>query len=107
MKNWKETKDISAEKIRQKLKSRIQKHLSQGKDKLILLERRIVDEKRRPKLKADFEQAKITLAKLKDRFKRYEEKAVQYVETNPKKALALATSAGILAGAFWTASRKK
>ena len=100
-------KSLPAEKIQWKVKSQIQKHLSQGKSKLIWLERQIMDEKNRQKLKAEFEKTKEKLVKLKKKFDHYEEKAVLYTEKNPKKALAMAIAAGILAGTLWNSFHKK
>jgi ElaB/YqjD/DUF883 family membrane-anchored ribosome-binding protein len=44
---------------------------------------------------------------LKDKFDSYEQKALHYVEENPKKALAMAAAAGIVVGAVLDSFRKK
>jgi ElaB/YqjD/DUF883 family membrane-anchored ribosome-binding protein len=85
----------------------IQKHLKRGKIKLIRLERELTSGNRRQKLKAEFEKMKVTLVKLKNKFAHYEKMAVQYTQQNPKKALALASAAGILAGSLWSSFRTR
>jgi hypothetical protein len=89
------------------LKSKIQKHLTEGKEKLVLLEKQIISGKNGQKLKADLEKAKEKLMKFKKAFDHYEEKAVHYTEKNPKKALAMATAAGILAATIFLYFKKK
>ena len=91
-------KSQAAKKIYLRVKSQVQKHLTQGKNKLVWLDRQISDEKNRQKLRAEFEKSKTMIGKLKKRFDHYEEKTVHYTEKNPKKALAIAVTAGILAG---------
>ena len=85
----------------------IQERLKQGKIKLIRLERQITGKNNRQKLKAKIEGMNVTLARLKKKFAHYEEKAVQYTQKNPKKALAIATAAGILAGSLWGSFRTR
>jgi len=89
---------LTDKKEQQKLKNQVQKHLSQGKSKLIWLEKKGTD---------DFERSQKNLHKLKDKFDSYEQKALHYVEENPKKALAMAAAAGIVAGAVLDSFRKK
>jgi ElaB/YqjD/DUF883 family membrane-anchored ribosome-binding protein len=89
---------LNDKKEQQKLKNQVQKHLSQGKSKLIWLEKKGAD---------DIERSKNSLHKLKEKFDGYEQKALHYVEENPKKALVMATAAGVLAGAFLDSFRKK
>ncbi len=88
------------------MKKQILKHLEAGKAKLAWLEAKVLDEKKIQKLRDEFEKSKQKMADLKDKFNAYEEKAVQYIELNPKKALAMATAAGVLAGALWGSSGK-
>jgi ElaB/YqjD/DUF883 family membrane-anchored ribosome-binding protein len=89
---------LTNKKEQQRLKDQVQKHLSQGKSKLILLEKKGAD---------DFERSQKNLHKLKEKFNGYEQKALHYVEENPKKALAIAAAAGVLAGALLGSFRKK
>lgn len=98
---------LTDKKEQQRLKSQVQKHLSQGKSKLIWLEKQVTDEKKLQKIKDELEKSKKNLHNLKEKFDRYEQKALHYVEENPKKALAMATAAGVVAGAFWNSFRKK
>ncbi len=91
----------------QTMKNRVQGLFTSGKSKLLLMEHRIMDEKNQEKLTAEFEKAKKNLLQLKKKFVKYEEKAVHYTEKNPKKALALASAAGILVTALWISFRKK
>jgi hypothetical protein len=97
----------SAEKIQKVLKDEIQRHLAQGKTKLKWLEDQINDEKNHEKLKAQVENVKEKVTELKETFVRFEKKAVDYTEKNPKKALAMATTAGLLAASLWNSFQKK
>jgi ElaB/YqjD/DUF883 family membrane-anchored ribosome-binding protein len=109
MKIKKEIKKInqSAEKIQKSFKDEIQKHLAQGKAKLNWLETQIADEKNHQKLQAQLENVKEKVTELKETFIRFEKKAVDYTEKNPKKALAMATTAGLLAASLWNSFQKK
>ena len=91
----------------EKLKEKIQKHLSRGKDKLEWLENQVNDEKNHKKLKVKWEDAKEKIADLKETFDRFEKQAVDYTEKNPKKALAIASVAGILAASLWNSFQRK
>jgi len=93
--------------INEKLKEKIRKHLSGGKDKLEWLENQVSDEKNRKKLKVKWEDAKEKIADLKETFDRFEKQAVDYIEKNPKKALAIASVAGILAASLWSSFQQK
>ena len=97
----------SAGKIQKALRDEIQKHLTQGKTKLDWLENQLNDEKNHQKLQAQVENVKEKVTDLKETFSRFEQKAVQYTEKNPKKALALATTAGLLAASLWNTFQKK
>ena len=88
------------------IKKQIEKHLSRGKSKLILLERQIIGDENNQTLQTGFGKAQEKLAKLKNTFNDYEEKAIRYTEKNPKKALAMASAAGILAGVLWSSFQK-
>jgi ElaB/YqjD/DUF883 family membrane-anchored ribosome-binding protein len=87
--------------------NQVQKHLSLGKSQLAWLESKLLDEKYIQKLKDEFDKSKVKLTKLKDRFNDYEEKAAQYIDENPKKALAMATAAGVLVGNLWGSHQGK
>jgi ElaB/YqjD/DUF883 family membrane-anchored ribosome-binding protein len=93
--------------IDEKLKEKIRKHLSRGKEKLEWLENQVNDEKNHKKLKVKWEDAKEKIADLKETFDRFEKKAVDYTEKNPKKALAIASVAGILAASLWSSFQQK
>jgi ElaB/YqjD/DUF883 family membrane-anchored ribosome-binding protein len=97
----------SAGKIQKALRDETQKHLIQGKTKLTWLENQLKDEKNHKKLQAQVENVKEKVNELKETFSRFEQKAVQYAEKNPKKALALATTAGLLAGSLWNTFQNK
>jgi hypothetical protein len=89
------------------VKDQIKGLLTQGKSKLLLMEHRIMDEKNGEKIKVEFEKTKKNLLQLRKKFLKYGEKAVHYTEKNPKKALALASAAGVMVTALWIAFRKK
>jgi ElaB/YqjD/DUF883 family membrane-anchored ribosome-binding protein len=97
----------SAGKIQKSLKDEIQKHLAQGKAKLHWLEDQINDEKNHEKLKVQVENVKEKVTELKETFTRVEQEVVQFTEKNPKKALAMATAAGLLAASLWNSFQKK
>jgi ElaB/YqjD/DUF883 family membrane-anchored ribosome-binding protein len=86
------TKDKSNGKIDKKVHSEINKHLNEGKNKLMWLEKQVAEKKQK-------------LASMKKRFDEYEEKAEQYVQKNPKKALAMAVAAGVLVTAVASSFR--
>jgi ElaB/YqjD/DUF883 family membrane-anchored ribosome-binding protein len=94
-------------KIEKDIQEKIQQHLNQGKEKLAWLENQINDEKNHQKLQFKLAEAKEKIAGLKKTYTEFEEKAVHYTEKNPKKALAIATVAGILAASLWNAFQKK
>ena len=94
-------------KVNVTMKKQIQRHLSDGKAKLVLLEHRIMDQRNLQKLKNEFEKSKKMFSELKEKFNEYEKKAVHYIEENPKKSMAMASAAGLLVGSLWASSRKK
>lgn len=91
----------SAGKAGIKFKNEIQKHLKDGKAKLNWLETQINSDKNRAKIEEKIDNAKEQINHLKETFVEFEKKAVHYTEKNPKKALAIATTAGILAASVW------
>jgi|GEM_PF-1671767 ElaB/YqjD/DUF883 family membrane-anchored ribosome-binding protein len=93
--------------MKEKLKNQIQKQLSLGKEKLTWLENQISDEKNHKTLQLKLEEARKKVAHLRETYNRFEKKAVDYTEKNPKKALAIASVAGILAASLWNAFQKK
>ncbi len=84
-----------------KIKNEIQKHLKHGKIKLNWLEAQMNSDKNRAKIEEKVKNAKEQINHLKETFEHFEEKAVHYTQKNPKKALAIATTAGILAASLW------
>ncbi len=81
-------------KIGRKFKSEIDKHLNQGKSKLLWLERQAAEKKTK-------------LNSLKKKFEEYEKKAVSYTKKNPEKALAMASSAVVLVTTMWNSLKSK
>src|ERR1700678_817818 len=94
-------------KIEKGIQEKIQKHLDQGREKLAWLENQISDKKNHQKLQLKLEEAKEKIAGLKKTYTEFEKKAVDYTEKNPKKALAIATVAGILAASLWNSFQHK
>ena len=90
-----------------KLKSRILKYLKDGKNKLLLLENRVKSDKNYKKLKDTVGRSQKKLEQAKQTYDKYEKKAEKYIEENPKKAVAMAAAAGILAGSLWAAFHEK
>ncbi len=89
------------------LKSQTLKYLKEGKNKIMLLEKQILSGKKAAKILKEAEKAKLRLEKAKITFDEYEKKAEAYIEKNPKKAVAIAAAAGVLAGSIWMALGKK
>jgi len=94
-------------KIEKGIKEKIHKHLTQGREKLTWLENQIRDKKNHATLQLKLEEAKEKIAHLKETYDRFEKKAIHYTEKNPKKALVIASVAGILAASLWNAFQKK
>lgn len=88
------------------LKGRILKYLKDGKKKLLLLEDRFKDGKNYKKLKEAVDRSGKKLTQAKRSFDEYEKKAEEYIENNPKKAVAMAAAAGVLAGSLWSSFKK-
>jgi phage-related minor tail protein len=87
-------KDNLDGKTGRKFKSEIDRHLNQGKSKLMWLERQVAEKTTK-------------LNSLKKKFGEYEKKAVSYTKKNPEKALAMASSAVVLVSAMWSSLRSK
>jgi hypothetical protein len=51
--------------------------------------------------------SKKKLQEAKQNFEKYEKMAEQYIEKNPKKAVAIAATAGMLAGSLWSLFKGK
>ncbi len=92
MKSATKIKSNSNGKVSKKVHSEIHKHLNQGKTKLVWLEKQL-------------EEKKDQVASLKKKFDEYEGKVSDYTAKNPKKALAIASAAGVLVTAVWSSFR--
>ena len=95
------------EKNSGKFKHQILKYLKDGKNKLLLLEDQIEDGKNYKKLLEEVERSKKKLQEAKRNFDKYEKKAEHYIAKNPKKAIAMAAAAGVLAVGLWSAFKGK
>jgi molecular chaperone GrpE (heat shock protein) len=85
-----------------KLKAQMLKHLKEGKNKILMFERKITGKKNVQKLMDQMDRSKEKLQEAKKNFEKYEKMAEQYIEKNPKKAVAMAAAAGMLAGSLWS-----
>lgn len=90
-----------------RMKNQILKYLKAGKNKLLLLEHQITGGKSTQKFAEQVGRSKEKLRTAKRDFDKYEKIAEQYVEKNPKKAVAMAVAAGMLAGSLWATFNKK
>jgi ElaB/YqjD/DUF883 family membrane-anchored ribosome-binding protein len=90
-----------------KLKEQTLRYLKEGKNKLLLLETKLKGGKNYQNLRDGVRRSKIKLLKAKQTFDKYEKKAEEYIEKNPKKAVAIAAAAGVLAGSLWSALKTK
>jgi|SRR6185295_1579397 len=100
-------KKIGLSKNNGKLKDQTLKYLKEGKDKLLLLENKLMGGKNYQNIRDGVARSKIKLLKAKQTFDKYEKKAEEYIEKNPKKAVAIAAAAGVLAGSLWSAMKSK
>ena len=96
----KKDKKVQSEKLLEKIEADVMKRLKQGKEKIVKFERQLMN-------KVNKEKAVAKLKQLKKKFTEKEQKAVKYVKNNPKKALAIASAAVVLAGALYAATRSK
>ncbi len=94
-------------KNNKKLKDQTLNYLKEGKGKLVLLENRIMTGKNGQKLQAGIELSKKKLKSAKQTFDKFEKQTEQYIEKNPKKAVAIAVAAGALAASLWSALKSK
>ena len=94
-------------KIEEKIKSQVDKHLKIGKNKLMQFEEDVLNGKHKKELEAQWEKSKKKLGDLKKKYSQYEKKTASYVKKNPRKALAVATAAGLLVGAVISSMNKK
>ena len=91
----------------EKLKAQMLGHLKEGKSKILLFERKILGGKNRQKVMEGVESSKKKFQEAKLNFENYEKMAERYIEKNPKKAVAMAAAAGVLAGSLWSALKGK
>ena len=89
------------------LKNQIIKHLKMGKSNLAWLETQVKKAPSREELQAQWEKSKKKYSEAKTKYNDYEKKVREYIDENPKKALAMATTAVILVGSVVNAFRKK
>jgi hypothetical protein len=94
-------------KAHKKTKTQIQRHLKQGKTKLVWLENHVSGLKAGAKISATIEKSMRKVDQTKKKFNEYKDKAIHYTDENPKKALAMAVAGGALVGSIWNAFRKK
>jgi ElaB/YqjD/DUF883 family membrane-anchored ribosome-binding protein len=85
-----------------KLKAQMLQHLKEGKNKILMFERKMTGKKNIQKLMDGMGRSKKKLLEAKRHFEKYEKMAEQYIEKNPKKAVAMAAAAGMLAGSLWS-----
>jgi ElaB/YqjD/DUF883 family membrane-anchored ribosome-binding protein len=71
--------------------------------KIGLSEEKVMGGKNFKRLMEKARQSKLKLKKAKQTFDKLEKKAEEYVEKNPKKAMAMAAAAGALAGSLLSA----
>ncbi len=95
------------EKNNGNLKNQIFKYLRAGKNKILLLEHQIAGGKNAQKFAEQVGRSKEKLRIAKQNFDKYEKRAEHFVEINPKKAVAMAVAAGMLAGTLWATFNKK
>ena len=90
-----------------KNKNRILDLLREGKFKLLSLEQKITGGKNFNILLDEANRSKEKLRNASHRIGSYGSKVGRYIEKNPKKSVAFAAAAGIMAGTFWAALTRK
>jgi ElaB/YqjD/DUF883 family membrane-anchored ribosome-binding protein len=90
-----------------KIKKQIAEKLAVGRKKIQELEKYVRSGEAGEKITAELKKAKAQLEVLKEKYKESEEKALEYVHENPKKALLIAAAVGVVAGAVLSALRSE
>jgi len=91
----------------ERAKVRILKLMGEGKFHISALGRKIKDEK---KFNVILDEARLAKGKILNAMRQagdYGSRAEKYIQKNPKKAVALAAGAGLLAGGLWAALKGK
>ncbi|HUO57856.1 MAG TPA: hypothetical protein VMV05_06730 [bacterium] len=105
---WSELKQKLQDKQNQKrVQEEVKRRLQQGREAIDRIEKELTDPANYEKAEAKLREAKAKLTKLKAEFKKRQAETVAYTKANPEKALVVAAAAGALAGAVWTALRRK
>ncbi len=89
------------------LKTKVGRYLVDGKNKLMSLERLIRGDKKVQRLLGGANGMGKKIHNAKRHLEDYGKKTERYIEENPKKAMAIAAAAGVLAGSLWAAFRGK
>ncbi len=92
---------------RRRVEAEIRKRLQQGREAIERMEKELRDPQNRAKVENQLRDLRQKLSKAKDEFNRKKSEAVAYTKENPEKALVVAAAAGALAGAVWSALRRK
>jgi ElaB/YqjD/DUF883 family membrane-anchored ribosome-binding protein len=88
-------------------KNQILRRLRAGEFNVSSLERKIKDNQYFNVIVEGVNQTKNKLQKTKNRIENYGSKAEKFIENNPKKAVAMAAAAGLVAGTLWAAFKRK
>jgi ElaB/YqjD/DUF883 family membrane-anchored ribosome-binding protein len=105
---WSEVKQKLQDKGNQKrVKEEIEKRLKQGIEAIDRVEKELRDPENQARAENKIRNAREKLKKAKAEFNKKKAETVAYVKANPEKALVVAAAAGAMAGALWSAFRKK
>lgn len=88
-----------------KIKKQITEKLAAGRQKIQDLEKYIRTGEAGEQISVELKKAKAQLETLKAKYKENEEKALEYLHENPKKALLIAAAVGVVAGTVLSALR--
>ncbi len=88
-------------------KKKLLNYLSEGRDKILSLKQKTALGQNFRRFLAELGLSKVTMRDMLGNLKKQEKKAEQFVEKNPKKAVAWAAVGGILAGSLWSSLKGK
>ena len=89
------------------LKIQVLDRLKNGERKLLHLGQKIAKGNHGKELQAKMHRLKKKLDRTNQNFDGYVKELNNYIEKNPKKSVAIAAAAGILAGALWNSFRNR
>ena len=100
-------KKMQDKQTQARIKAEVERLLKEGRKQIDWLETQMRDPKNHERVRAEIEKARAQFDELKTKYKAKEKQAVEFTKANPKKALAVAAAAGVLAGTLMGAFKKR